>query len=289
MIHFSSRHTRIQMTKGVTKSKVFAAVILVSCLLFAQSVMGQGIIEETSEGIDSATDLLYFLSHLVESLISASLSEEFYNAFFEASAIYCIFSLSSVIAAIIAFAIAIILTPLLLAIWYLPLLFPAFLSAFAGLLISPLLLSPIVALLSFVPGVDDSVDAMCSPLYALSSMAGIPLEELMNPIARPPILCLIFLPPILAIFGSLTGFFLPLFVLIISPLLGSLLGTIIAYYIEDDIGISESLSELLMSTHSHLAPYSKRIYDPLLLKLFDGLEGAIEMLSMPIRRMINSL
>jgi len=89
--------------------------------------MGQGIIEESSEGIDSATELLYFLSYLFEGLISASLSEELYNAFFDASAIYCIFSIFSVIAAIAAFVIAIILTPLFLMIWYLPFLIPAIL------------------------------------------------------------------------------------------------------------------------------------------------------------------
>lgn len=290
MSNFSSEHAFVQRAKStITKSRVFVTAILVFCLISTQSAGAQGIIEESSKNIDSATELSYFLSHLVEGLISASLSEEFYDAFFETSAIYCIFSSFSVIAAIVAFAIAILPTFLLLAIWYLPFFIPAILSAFAGFFISPLLLSPIIALLSFVPGVDASVNAMCSPIYALSSTVGIPVKELMEPIAYPQIVGLLFLPPVLALVSALIGFFLPFFVLVSSPLLGSMIGTVIAYYIENSIGLSDDLSKLMMITHSQLAPYLKRIYDSLLVNLFDGLDGAIDMLSMPIKRMINSL
>ena len=282
----------------LAKTLVFVLSMLVLSSASAQSSVKEGM----SESLSSDMTISTFVVELAEALLSSSLRDEFYGAFFRASALYAEFSFISLFGAVAVFAVSFIPCIMLMLIWYLPLLVPALLGALAGFFIIPLLFAPLAALLSLISHIED----VTAPINALENFmislpeillgAAIPLLPFISSISniikstiQPPIFGLLFLPPIFAILGALTGFLFPFALLISSLLIGFLLGMAAAHYTEEKTHIGSLLAQFLMSTHSYISPYLNRFYKKYVAYIFEGLKGTVKTLSEPLAEMVNTI
>jgi hypothetical protein len=281
-----------------TKTLVFVLSLLILSSVSAQS----SVKEEMSESLSLDITISTFVIELVEALLSSSMSDGFYSAFFRASATYAEFSLISLFGAVVAFTVSFVPCIILILMWYLPLPVPALLGAFIGFLTTPLLFTPLAALLSLISHTSKVLAPLDEPGNFVISLpeillgTSIPLLSLISSISniiksttQPPIFGLLFLPLIFAILGALTGFLFPFALLISSLLIGFLLGIAAAQYVEERTEISSLLAEFLIGAHSYASPYLNRFYKKYVVCLFQELKIAVKTLSEPLAEMINAM